>query len=72
MRITYLGPFEAVEVPALHRVVRRDESVEVDDELGAALVAQSCWAQAETPARPPKTKAKTEAPAEATTEQEAP
>jgi hypothetical protein len=51
VRITYDGPFDAVELPDLHgAVVKHGESVEVPDELGRSLVEQSCWSEAK-PAR---------------------
>ncbi|HYQ63556.1 hypothetical protein [Actinophytocola sp.] len=44
MRITYHGPHDGVELAALHDVVvRRGQTIEVDDALGASLVEQSTW-----------------------------
>lgn len=44
MRITYHGPHDGVELAALTNVVvARGQTIEVDDELGASLVEQSCW-----------------------------
>lgn len=40
MRITYDGPFEAVFVPVLGIDVERGETVDVDEDNGASLVAQ--------------------------------
>jgi hypothetical protein len=50
VKLTYPGPHEAVEVPALGRVVKRDESVEVDSPLAEQLVAQG-WKPEPTKAR---------------------
>lgn len=44
MRITYHGPHDGVELAALTNVVvARGQTIEVDDELGASLIEQSCW-----------------------------
>ena len=50
MRVEYIGPFLAVEVPSLGGVVERGEPVDVPDEIGAALVRQATWEQHKTPA----------------------
>lgn len=44
MRVTYNGPLDAVELPDLYQVVvKRGESIEVSDQLGARLIEQRCW-----------------------------
>jgi hypothetical protein len=50
MRITYVGPHDAVEVPAIRAIVRRDESVDVPDEQAWRLLEQrGNWAKAVEP-----------------------
>lgn len=46
MRLTYPGPHEAVDVPALGRRVTQGEQVEVPDDVGANLVEQGWHAEA--------------------------
>lgn len=41
MRVKYVGPFAAVEVPDADLLVERGETVEVDDAVGARLVEQA-------------------------------
>lgn len=57
MKITYVGPFtDGVEIAATGQVVAKGGTVEVADELGAALCEQSGnWVPAEP--KPGKTKA---------------
>lgn len=43
MRVTYIGPSDAVELPQTGAVVKRGETVDVPDELGRSLVEQYCW-----------------------------
>ncbi|HEV2778546.1 MAG TPA: hypothetical protein VGX25_04025 [Actinophytocola sp.] len=44
MRVTYVGPLDAVELVDLHQVVvQQGDTIEVADELGARLVEQRCW-----------------------------
>lgn len=43
MQVTYEGPHDAVEVPALGRTVKRGEPVKVDKTLGARLLEQDAW-----------------------------
>ncbi len=44
MRVTYRGPHDGVELPMLHQVVvKRGETIEVSDELGASLIEQAVW-----------------------------
>lgn len=40
MHVTYPGPHEAVKILATGKTVKRNESIEVDAELGDQLVAQ--------------------------------
>lgn len=40
MKVTYPGPFEAVDVPALGRTVDQGESVTVTADVAAQLIAQ--------------------------------
>ena len=40
MKVTYPGPFDSIEVPALGAVVAQGEAVEVPDEVGEQLTAQ--------------------------------
>lgn len=43
-KIRYVGPFRAVDVPALGTTVRRNHQVEIEDPAVAkALLAQSDW-----------------------------
>lgn len=53
MNITYPGPHEAVKILATGQTVRRDESIEVDADLGTQLVAQG-WKPTPTPKPKPK------------------
>lgn len=46
MRITYEGPFDAVELADHPVVAARGETVDVPDELGARLLQQECWTEA--------------------------
>lgn len=47
MRVTYEGPLDAVELPDLVEVVvKRGQTIEVSDKLGARLIEQSCWDEA--------------------------
>ena len=50
-RIRYVGPYDAVEVPALGVVVERDAEVDVaDDDLAASLLEQSDnWIEEQQP-----------------------
>lgn len=43
MRVTYSGPFEAVEVPALGVVIERGSATEVPDDIGKSLCKQNDW-----------------------------
>jgi hypothetical protein len=43
MRVVYVGPHDAVEVPELGVAVRRDQPVEVLDGDAEALLAQDVW-----------------------------
>ena len=45
MKVTYTGPFDAVEVPAAGIVAEKGKPVEVPDELGKNLLEQDCWAE---------------------------
>lgn len=55
MNVVYVGPFDEVFVPDVNApigaVVKRGETVSVDDDLGASLLAQpSNWAKPGTKA----------------------
>lgn len=52
MHLIYQGPHQAVEVPALRRVVDRGEPVDVDDELATRLLEQEHWTEAPAAPRP--------------------
>lgn len=58
MHVTYDGPFEAVNVLALSRTVKRGESIEVAEPLGEQLIAQG-W-KPTPPPKPAKAAAKKE------------
>ncbi len=62
MRVTYTGPYvDGAEIAATGQLVLPGQTVEVPDELGAALCEQpSNWTAADSP----KTKTKTAASAE--------
>lgn len=49
LRVTYTGPFEAVEIADSGQIVEFGEEVEVDDELGLRLLEQDVW-ESEDPA----------------------
>ena len=43
-RLRYVGPFRAVDVPALGTTVKRNHQVEIEDKaVAAALLAQADW-----------------------------
>jgi hypothetical protein len=46
VRITYIGPSDAVEIPDPPLLAVRGEPVEVPDELAKRLLEQSCWTAA--------------------------
>ena len=59
MRIRNLNPIGEVEVPSLGRVVAAGETVEVSDEVGAALLDQPMnWAPADPAPTAPTSKEK--------------
>lgn len=43
MRVTYVGPHDAVEIPLLDVAVKRGESIDVPAEVGHELVKQDAW-----------------------------
>lgn len=43
MRVTYVGPHDEVEIPSLDIAVRRNESIDVPNDVGHNLVSQSDW-----------------------------
>jgi hypothetical protein len=43
MRLKYLGPFDAVEIPELGLTVERDEIIDVDDAIGKRLALSADW-----------------------------
>ncbi|MEV5538478.1 hypothetical protein AB0L13_16605 [Saccharopolyspora shandongensis] len=56
MRIRYIGPFVAVDVPSLGITAERDVPIEVPDSAAARLLEQTTvWAEA----KPPKPSTKT-------------
>lgn len=60
MKVEYRGPHKSVEVPlgdGSTIVVRRGESVEVDDSVAAGLVVQSTWRESKAKAIEPKPEA---------------
>ena len=54
MLLTYTGPLDGVELPTLGVAVDRGGTVEVPDELGAALLEQACWDKATTTSKTTK------------------
>ena len=46
MKIRYLGPFDAVEIPTLGVTCEKGQEIEVDDEVGKNLGEQSSWEEA--------------------------
>ncbi|SDZ55165.1 hypothetical protein SAMN05216215_10975 [Saccharopolyspora shandongensis] len=56
MRITYIGPFKAVDVPSLGITAQHGTPIEVPDEPAARLLEQSTiWAEAKAPKPASKT-----------------
>lgn len=47
-KVVYVGPHDAVEVPALGLTVKRNEPVEVPKDEAASLLAQDTWAKPRT------------------------
>lgn len=43
MRVTYVGPHDAVEIPVLNVACKRGESIEVPNDIGHDLVMQASW-----------------------------
>jgi hypothetical protein len=43
MKITYNGPYDAVEIAENGQIVERGETADVPDELAARLIEQSSW-----------------------------
>jgi hypothetical protein len=57
VKVEYRGPHESVEVPlgdGSAIVVRRGESVEIDDSVAAGLLVQSTWRESRAKASEPK------------------
>ena len=48
MRITYDGPFDAVEIAPTGQIVERGKSVDVPDEIGKSLCEQDTWTETKT------------------------
>lgn len=46
MKVVYVGHFDEVEILETGQVAKRDEPVEVADELGARLIEQDTWKKA--------------------------
>lgn len=60
MKVEYRGPNKSVEIPLGDGpaiVVRRGESVEVDDSIAAGLIVQSTWRESKAKAIEPKPEA---------------
>lgn len=59
MRITYVGPYRAVDVPSIGMTASRDVPIEVPDEAAKQLLRQkSNWSEAKPePKARPTTKA---------------
>lgn len=55
VKIVYVGPCPAVEVPSLNLVADRDEPITVPHDAAEQLLAQSVWEKAGT--KPAKTAA---------------
>lgn len=49
MKITYIGPIDAVDIPALQMRVQRGQTVDVPDADGDLLIAQADWVAAADP-----------------------
>lgn len=43
MRVKYVGPYDAVDVPELGLVVEQGEIIEVDDAIGKRMAASTDW-----------------------------
>jgi hypothetical protein len=43
MRLKYVGPWDAVEVPELGRTVEQGEIVEVDEAIGKRMAESDLW-----------------------------
>jgi hypothetical protein len=43
MRVKYVGPYDAVEVPELGLTIEQGEIVEVDDAIGKRMAASPDW-----------------------------
>lgn len=43
MRVTYVGPHDAVEVPSLGVACARGESLDVPNDIGHELIKQDSW-----------------------------
>lgn len=46
MKVTYQGPYGAVDVPSLGLTVAAGETVEVPDPIGVDLITRDDWAEA--------------------------
>lgn len=53
MRVVYVGPSRAVEIPELGRVFERGVPEDVPDGVGTRLLLQDVWTEHEPPAPPP-------------------
>lgn len=43
MRVKYVGPYDAVDIPELGLVVEQGEIIEVDDAVGKRMAASTDW-----------------------------
>ena len=50
MRVTYLGPFDAVEIAATGQIAKQGHAVDVPEDVGKSLVEQG-WKLAKKPAK---------------------
>jgi hypothetical protein len=59
MQITYIGPFDSIDLPTLGVSTRRETPFEVDDLVAEGLIASGDFAAvttSETPAKPSRSK----------------
>ena len=53
MKIRYSGPHASVEIPGVGIEAKHGELIEVDDEVGKALLEQSTWEKSDQKADKP-------------------
>jgi hypothetical protein len=54
VRVTYLGPFDSLEIPPAGVVVERGQTVEIPDDMGEALMARGDFTKEKDRPRPAK------------------